>query len=195
MATRRAASFHPCRRRSVLIHELDQYMLGLVIKLTAVGVRAPSTWRAYSTTAICIPRQPKKGTSFSAPSGSHRSCLPPRSPKPPRTRTRRVSEALSHLVRIDGLRVDELQVHLCTIRDAAVGQGLVERLVRVREVDVLTDDACWPSSWPCPCDRRGSIRIQPRSRSRCRASRGCDRRGPPRAAGQLVDVSNISDKR
>ena len=102
----------------------------------------PQTLRAYSMTAHCMPRQiPKNGTFVSreadrlqlafdaapAETGSHEDRV-------------RVGERLREADRFQLLGVHERDLHLHVVRDAAVVERLVQRLVAVAELDVLAHE-------------------------------------------------------
>ena len=96
--------------------------------------------RAYSMTAACMPRQmPRKGTLRSRAKRAARDLSLDAAAflKPPGASTQSTPFERREPVALDVLRVDEIHADPGTDGNPGVDQRLVERLVGVREVDVL----------------------------------------------------------
>ena len=145
----------------------------------------PTTWRANSATAICIPRQmPRNGIRCSRATRAA-AILPsiPRPPKPPGMRMpSRRAQALGSLVGVERLGVDPVDLDAAAVLEAGVAQRLDDGQVGVLELHVLADERDAHGLGRLVGARR-SAPPTPRGRAparRCGSARGRSRRRPRR---------------
>ena len=127
----------------------------------------PTTWRANSATAICMPRQMPRNGIFCSRAIRAAAILPsiPRSPKPPGIRM--PSTPCSARARSSSLSVSESTHSIsnaAAVLEARVAQRLDDGQVRVLELDVLADqrDLDRAALWASPA-RRTSCSQSPSS--------------------------------
>ena len=142
---------------------------------------SPTTWRANSETATCIPRQmPRYGICASRATRQAR-ILPsqPREPKPPGTSTPSTCSSSRCASSSDMPSAStQLDLDVAAVVDAGVLERLVHREVRVVELHVLADEADRDRRRRAGRSAR-SGRSTRRARRALRGGRASGRRGRP----------------